>query len=107
MNSASVELDAVMVWVLLSHAVAPPENVETHPVIDLHFWRSEPEPSSTKPINLGWETFTVKSPTAWGRGAGSWQSELGGSFENSSFGPPFLMPHDFVVWRCFVRPFNG
>ena len=42
MNSASVELDAVAVWVLLLHAVAPPGKVETHPVIDLCFLGSEP-----------------------------------------------------------------
>ena len=41
-NSDSVELDAVMVQVLLLHAIAPPEKVKTHPVIDLLFHSSEP-----------------------------------------------------------------
>ena len=42
MNSASVELDAVIVWVLLSHAIAPPETVNAHPAIDLCFLSCEP-----------------------------------------------------------------
>ena len=62
MNSASVEPDAVTVWVLLSHAVAPPKKVNACPVIDLCFLSSEPQPASTKPISLGCEMSTLNSP---------------------------------------------
>ena len=74
-NSASVEPDAVMVWVLLSHGVAPPKKVKTRPVIDLWFQSSWPQLASTKPIGLGCEMSTVNSPTTSGSGAqvpGGW-----------------------------------
>ena len=72
MNSTSVEPDAaVTVWVLLSHAIATPKKVETHPVIDLCFPSSEPQLVSIKPISLGCEMSTLNSLTFSGSGAGS------------------------------------
>ena len=86
------------VGLLLLQAVATLENVKTHPVIDLHFLSSEPQPASTKPINLGWEMSTVNFPTAQGSGAGSSQLELGRSFLKSlAFGLQCLIPQDLVI----------
>ena len=65
-NSASVEPDAVTVWVSLLHAITPPRNVKTCPVIDLRFCISEPQLVSTKPISLGCEMGVVElEPCVW------------------------------------------
>ena len=50
MNSASVELNAVGDWVFDQHTTAPPECVNTCPVVDLRFARSLAHAASTKPM---------------------------------------------------------
>ena len=51
-NSASVEPSAVGDCVLDPWTIAPPECVNTHPVVDLLFWMSLEHAASTNPINF-------------------------------------------------------
>ena len=52
MNSASVELSAVSDYVFDLYTTAPPEYVNTYPVVDLRFARSFAYAASTNPINF-------------------------------------------------------
>ena len=81
-NLASTELDALMVWILLLRAIAPPEQVKMHPVVELRFHSSEPWLASTRPVGSNWAALTVNSPAASGSRADSWQLESGGSSED-------------------------
>ena len=52
MNSASVELNAVSDCVFDLQTIAPPEKVNTCPVVDLRFRKSSACAASTNPIDF-------------------------------------------------------
>ena len=52
MNSASVELNAVSDCVFDLQTIAPPEKVNTCPVVDLRFRKSLAHAASTNPVNF-------------------------------------------------------
>ena len=103
-NSALVELSAVVDCALDWCMMAPPPNVMAHPVVNLHFVRLFPQAASAKQISLD---LVVSDGCMGIVSSFVWISGTGG-FGRLSMVPVWwkMIPQCFVARECLAMDFK-